>query len=1307
MKDRHAQLRMRVLGLFLIVVSLLYLTLPVFAVRWAQLPFTGLFFDPNLVVNSAAGVVGDPPVLYPERLVAVDGVAVSQMQDVERILATREVGDTVEMTFVQPPAGSLVDPTSETVERTISVPLRPFTVTQQFNSFWRFFVVGLVTLAVGMWTFRTRPDNMAAQAFALFTVTTGWGLGGLSDAMTTHMMVRLWVFSLTSAGSLHLFLVFVFPHEIRFVRRWPILKWGTLLPAVALTIWAQLVLFSTSDPWAYAIPWRYSFILNGVVLLLSIALLAYRATRAASPLVRQQSRLIMISALIAFGPISVWFLSLLQAFPIQAALLPVVIYPLSISYIIIRYRLLNIDLVLRRAITYGLLFLIYAAIVTMLSVTIGSPLATNNTTLLVIFVLVVTVTFDTFRARVQALVDQYFFRRPVQHDELIQQYNLALTRAVTVDQIAQTLLDHARLGVPGTDYRLYLPDPQMAGYGLYGHNGHRPAAAPVAVTSPLVQVMQQEPGAIFLADERTWPAELRTHANLVQSLNMALLVPMLGERQLLGWLGVAPKVNGQRFEQTELNYLNALANQSLIALERVNLIRRLETRVEELNLLGQFSQALNFTIEFDDLLELIYTHCQRVLRVRDFSLTLCEPETGVAYTAFCVEDDERHLEREGKEQRTTDPAVLQVLATGQPLRQDHNGRSWLGAPLNAGAQTLGAIHIWADSSTLNQRHERVLGLLADRAATALDRWLTIQKLQRRAEQLQSLSEVTRLLTITQTLDPLLTEILNKAIELLDAEAGSILMTDETTGELVFRVVAGPVGRNLVGTRLPIGAGLAGTAAQSARPLLVNDVQHDRRWFGDIAASKEFVTQSSLTVPLLQDRVVLGVLQVINRRNGASFTEDDQELLMAFAGQAVVALTTARLLQQTDDVLQQRVTELSLLQQMDRDLSTTLALEPIIERALDWTLRICEGTAGALALVDEEGNLQLRAVRGYDASFSLDSVDSQTLQESLTGQVWANGEPYISNNVHAEDIYVAGAFNTLSQMSLPIHYKQQVLGALTIERDCYDAFDDEDLETASRVVVHASSAIANALLYEQVNAANNAKSEFVSMVSHELKNPMAAMRGYTDLLLAGTMGAVNEQQQSFLRTIRQSIRRMDQLIQDLTDISRIETGKLYVKLAPMAFAPVVSEAVQTTQGAFVEKNIELHLSLGADLPMVMGDQQRLVQVMTNLLSNACKYSPAGSHAYITVTTHYEQGTGRQAGLLTCEVRDTGYGIAEEDREKLFTKFFRSADENIRQSPGTGLGLSITKGIIDLHGGEIRCESEVGQGTSFIFTIPLSG
>jgi signal transduction histidine kinase len=204
-----------------------------------------------------------------------------------------------------------------------------------------------------------------------------------------------------------------------------------------------------------------------------------------------------------------------------------------------------------------------------------------------------------------------------------------------------------------------------------------------------------------------------------------------------------------------------------------------------------------------------------------------------------------------------------------------------------------------------------------------------------------------------------------------------------------------------------------------------------------------------------------------------------------------------------------------------------------------------------------------------------------------------------------------------------------------------------------------------------------------------------------------MGAVNEQQHSFLRTIRHSISRMDQLIQDLTDISRIETGKLHVRLAPMSFAPVVSEAVQITQAAFAEKEIELHVSLPADLPLVMGDQRRLIQVMTNLLSNACKYSPAGSHVYITVTAHLEQGNGRQAGLLTCEVRDTGYGIAEADQERLFTKFFRSADENIRQSSGTGLGLSITKGIIDLHDGEIHCESEVGKGTSFIFTIPLSG
>src|SRR5690606_22258625 len=161
-------------------------------------------------------------------------------------------------------------------------------------------------------------------------------------------------------------------------------------------------------------------------------------------------------------------------------------------------------------------------------------------------------------------------------------------------------------------------------------------------------------------------------------------------------------------------------------------------------------------------------------------------------------------------------------------------------------------------------------------------------LERRAQQLETLNAVTSSLNAVLDLDSLLDLILDKSIEMLDTEAGSFLLVVEDTGELEFRVVRGPAGGNLIGTRLPIGTGLAGSVAQTGRPIIVNDVQHDRRWFSGVDASTEFITHTILTVPLLRGREVLGVLQVVNKRDGAPFREDDKTLLTAFAGQAVVA-----------------------------------------------------------------------------------------------------------------------------------------------------------------------------------------------------------------------------------------------------------------------------------------------------------------------------------------------------------------------------------------------------------------------------------
>jgi signal transduction histidine kinase len=639
---------------------------------------------------------------------------------------------------------------------------------------------------------------------------------------------------------------------------------------------------------------------------------------------------------------------------------------------------------------------------------------------------------------------------------------------------------------------------------------------------------------------------------------------------------------------------------------------------------------------------------------------------------------------------------------------DEHGRSWIAAPLNAGAETLGVIHAFAHQPGIafRLRQQQLFGVFADRTAVALDRLQTRRQLEARARQLEIINQVTFSLASTLELEPLLNLILDKAIELLDTEAGTFMLSVEDTGELEFRVVRGPASQDLLGNRLPIGTGLAGTAAQTGRPLLVNQVSEDKRWFAQVDASTDFETHSVLTVPLLRQGSVLGVVQVINKRNGAPFDEEDLQLLAAFAGQAVVALENARLWEQTDQALQKRVDELFLLQQLDRDLNTTLELERVLTLTLDWALRICHGTAGAIVLLDAEGQPHIRAAHGYDESFSPQIMDSATIRSGLVGRVLASGEPHVTGNVHEDPTYIAASFTTRSQMTLPVVHKQNLIGAMAVESDKFNAFDESAVETAVRVTNHAAVAIANAILYEQVNEANLAKSEFVSMVSHELKTPMTSMRGYTDLLLSGMTGELNAQQRNFLETIAANIKRMSQQIQDLTDISRIETGRLHVELAPTAFANVISETLPTIRGLCDEKGIELHLDLPADLPRVMGDKERLIQVLTNLLSNACKYSPPHTNVYIVfrpAMMSLEEGEPTQA-VVVCTVQDQGHGISEEDLSRLFTKFFRSDDPNIRKATGTGLGLSITKGIVELHGGQIWVESKLGQGTTFSFVIP---
>jgi PAS domain S-box-containing protein len=223
-----------------------------------------------------------------------------------------------------------------------------------------------------------------------------------------------------------------------------------------------------------------------------------------------------------------------------------------------------------------------------------------------------------------------------------------------------------------------------------------------------------------------------------------------------------------------------------------------------------------------------------------------------------------------------------------------------------------------------------------------------------------------------------------------------------------------------------------------------------------------------------------------------------------------------------------------------------------------------------------------------------------------------------------------------------------------------------------------------------------KSDFVSIVSHELRTPLTSIKGYLDLLVMGASGKFTKQQQSFLEIARSNAERLHQLVNDLLDMSRIESGKVELDIQVVSVPEVVSQVASSLQKEFERRNLTLALEIAPDLPEVFGDPGRIAQILTNLLGNACKYTKAGG---ATVRARVV----RRA--LQIDVLDTGVGISHEDQPRLFNRFFRADDTAVRQQPGTGLGLNIAKSLVDMHGGSIWAESEPGVGSTFSFTLPL--
>jgi signal transduction histidine kinase len=479
----------------------------------------------------------------------------------------------------------------------------------------------------------------------------------------------------------------------------------------------------------------------------------------------------------------------------------------------------------------------------------------------------------------------------------------------------------------------------------------------------------------------------------------------------------------------------------------------------------------------------------------------------------------------------------------------------------------------------------------------------------------------------------------------------------------------------------------------------------------VAAVERGGVRTLLVVPMLKDTELIGTITMA-RREVRPFTDTQIELVSNFARQAVIAIENARLLNELrsrTDELARSVEELRALGDVSQAVNSTLDLATVLSTIVSRAVQLSGTEAGTIYEFDErQTELQLRSSHGM----------SDELIQALQDQHLGIGEPTLDRAVAcrepvqiedltagpstpARDIVARAGYRAL--LVVPLLGRDHVLGTLVVRRKQPGEFPQSTVDLLKTFATQSVLAIQNAHLFaeideksHQLEIASQHKSQFLANMSHELRTPLNAILGYTELILDSIYGEPSEKMREVLERLHANGKHLLGLINDVLDLSKIEAGQLTLDLSDYCVQDIVHTVATTVESLTAGKKLALTTDVAPNLPTGHGDGRRLAQVLLNLVGNAIKFTDKGEVAIMATALD---------GSFTVAVRDTGPGIASSDQGKIFEEFQQADNSATKRKGGTGLGLSIAKRIIEMHGGRIWVESEVGKGSTFAFTIPV--